>query len=139
MTNISDELSVRPFEFADEEAVVDLWHRCGLVVPWNDPHEDIATKMGFQPDLFLVGTLEGRVVATAMAGYEGHRGWINYLGVAPGLRRRGIGRRIMEEAEARLRELGRRAHRLPSARWLPRSGADSGGAGQSRWLREHLG
>jgi ribosomal protein S18 acetylase RimI-like enzyme len=46
------------------------------------------------------------VVATAMAGYEGHRGWINYLAVSPELQRCGIGRRIMEEAEARLRALG---------------------------------
>ena len=106
MTDASDELKIRPFESADEAAVVDLWHRCGLVVSWNDPHEDIATKMGFQPDLFLVGTIEGLVVATAMAGYEGHRGWINYLAVLPELQRRGIGRRMMQAAENKLRNLG---------------------------------
>ena len=106
MTDASDELKIRPFESADEAAVVDLWHRCGLVVSWNDPHEDIATKMGFQPDLFLVGTIEGLVVATAMAGYEGHRGWINYLAVLPELQRQGIGRQMMQAAETKLRNLG---------------------------------
>jgi len=86
--------------------VVALWEACGLLVPWNDPRADIARKMAFQPELLLVGTLEGRVVAAVMAGYEGRRGWINYLGVAPDLQRTRIGRRIMEEAEAVLRSLG---------------------------------
>lgn len=106
MTEISNRLNIRAFEGPDEEAVVDLWHQCGLVVPWNDPHEDITTKMRFQPELFLIGTLDDRVIATAMVGYEGHRGWINYLAVSPDHQRKGIGRHMMEEAEAKLRELG---------------------------------
>ena len=99
-------LAVRPFLPSDEPAVVDLWRQCGLTVPWNDPHEDIAQKMAFQPELFLVGILAGQVVATVMAGYEGHRGWIIYLGVAPHFQRQGIGSRMMLEAEKALRELG---------------------------------
>jgi len=106
MTDTIDVLSIRPFEPRDEAQVVALWHRCGLVVPWNDPHTDIELKVCFQPELFLVGTVRGQVVATAMVGYDGHRGWVNYLGVSPELRRQGIGRRIMEEAETRLRALG---------------------------------
>lgn len=97
---------IRPFEPADEDDVIALWRDCGLVVPQNDPKADIARKVAFQPDLFLVGIQEGRVVATAMAGYEGHRGTIFYLAVAPAHQREGIGRRIMEEAEKRLRALG---------------------------------
>ena len=62
--------------------------------------------MDFQPDLFFVGVRGGKVCATVMAGFEGHRGWINYLTVSPDLRRRGIGRRMMEEAETRLKDLG---------------------------------
>ncbi|GMV94463.1 MAG: hypothetical protein AMXMBFR82_42410 [Candidatus Hydrogenedentota bacterium] len=97
---------VRPFEDADEDAVIELWSRCGLLRPWNDPRKDIARKMKVQPELFLVGTIDGRVVATVMAGYDGHRGWVYYLGVDPGFRRRGYARGIMKEAEQRLRELG---------------------------------
>jgi ribosomal protein S18 acetylase RimI-like enzyme len=97
---------VRTYRETDEEAVIALWHRCQLVVPWNDPHEDIAAKMAFQPELFIVGEIDGRVVATAMAGYEGHRGWINYLAVDPNLRRQGIGSAIMRRAERALCALG---------------------------------
>jgi ribosomal protein S18 acetylase RimI-like enzyme len=100
------ELVVRPFQPADESAVVELWQTCGLTRPWNDPHEDITLKLAFQPELFWVGTVADRVVATVMAGYEGHRGWINYLGVAPGYQRQGIGSHIMRAAESALRELG---------------------------------
>jgi ribosomal protein S18 acetylase RimI-like enzyme len=98
--------TVRPYEAADEAAVIDLWQRCGLVVPWNDPRRDIALKLQVNPELFLVGTLDGRVVATVMVGYDGHRGWINYLGVDPDVQRHGFGRRIMDVAEAKLRERG---------------------------------
>jgi ribosomal protein S18 acetylase RimI-like enzyme len=97
---------VRCYETADEKAVVDLWHRCGLVVPWNDPQEDIALKLRVQPELFLVGAIATKVVASVMVGWEGHRGWINYLAVEPGEQRHGLGRQIMAEAEARLRCLG---------------------------------
>jgi ribosomal protein S18 acetylase RimI-like enzyme len=91
---------------ADESAVVALWHQCGLIVPQNDPHKDIAYKMAFQPDLFFVGMIDGQVIATVMAGYEGHRGWINYIAVAPACQRMGIGSQMMSRAEEALRALG---------------------------------
>ncbi len=94
---------IRPFAPGDTEAVVEVWRRCGLLHPNNDPRKDIARKLKVRPDLFLVGTAGGVIVATAMAGYEGHRGWINYLGVLPEHRRRGHARRLLEEAERRLR------------------------------------
>jgi ribosomal protein S18 acetylase RimI-like enzyme len=99
-------LVVRPYQPADESAVLGLWQHCGLVVPWNDSPRDIPLKLQVHPELFLVGTVDGRIVATVMAGYDGHRGHINYLGVDPELRRRGIGREMMAHAEALLRERG---------------------------------
>jgi ribosomal protein S18 acetylase RimI-like enzyme len=99
-------LRVRPFDDRDEEAVVALWRRCGLVRAWNDPHADIARKRSVQRDLFLVGTRGDAVVATVMAGYDGHRGWINYLAVDPGHRRRGFARELMLRVEHALRALG---------------------------------
>ena len=86
--------------------MVSLWRACGLVVPWNDPAKDIRRKLRVQREMFLVGWRGSRLVATVMAGYEGHRGWINYLTVAPDYRRHGLGKRLMEEAEALLRGLG---------------------------------
>jgi ribosomal protein S18 acetylase RimI-like enzyme len=99
-------MRIYPFSTTDTDAVIALWERCGLVRPWNDPRKDIARKLGVQPDLFLVGEHEGKVVAAVMAGYEGHRGWISYLAVEQSLRREGLGRAMMAEAEKRLRALG---------------------------------
>ena len=107
MTNpVRTTLQIRTYRESDEDAVVALWRECRLVRPWNDPVKDIHRKLRVQRDLFLVGTLDGRLVATVMAGYEGHRGWINYLAVARECRERGFGRRLMDEVEARLRALG---------------------------------
>ena len=99
-------MQIRPFHPNDEEAVVSLWRRCDLVRPWNDPHKDIRRKRGVRPDWFLVGVLDGRIVACVMAGYEGHRGWLNYLAVDPDRQRQGLARAIVTEAERLLREAG---------------------------------
>ena len=97
---------IRPYQPQDEAAVLQLWLQCNLVVPQNNPERDIKRKLRVNPEWFLVGIIGGHIVATCMAGYEGHRGWINYLAVSPQHRRQGIGRRIMEEAEKRLRFAG---------------------------------
>jgi len=99
-------IKVRPYECIDEVQVVQLWTDCGLIVPWNAPHRDIVRKLEVQPEMFLVGCLDGHIIATAMAGYDGHRGWINYLAVHPNHQGTGIGRFMMEEAEVRLRAAG---------------------------------
>ena len=100
------ELVIRDYQETDEDAVVELWRECGLVVPWNDPKKDIRRKLSVQRDMFLVGLVGSDLAATVMAGYEGHRGWINYLAVAVDSQGRGFGRRMMDEAEARLRKMG---------------------------------
>lgn len=101
---------IRSFERSDTEAVVALWRAAGLVVPWNDPYRDIERKLTVQPELFLVAEFdegdERAVVGTAMIGYDGHRGWVNYLAVAPAHRGGGLGARLMAEAERLLVERG---------------------------------
>ena len=99
-------MHIRPYVESDEAAVIALWSKCGLLRPWNDPHKDIARKLQVQRELFLVAVQDDRVVGTALAGYDGHRGWINYLAVNPDHQRKGLGRMLMQEAERRLRELG---------------------------------
>jgi ribosomal protein S18 acetylase RimI-like enzyme len=100
------DMDIRQYEPRDEESVVQLWTDCGLVVPWNNPRRDIQRKLKMQADMFLVACVESQVIATVMAGYDGHRGWINYLTVSPRHQRAGVGRRMMEEAEALLRAEG---------------------------------
>ena len=99
-------MQIRPYRPADESTVVALWQACGLTRPWNDPHRDIARKLTEQPELFLVGEVDAHVVATAMIGFDGHRGWVYYLAVAPACQGRGYGRMLMARAEALLIERG---------------------------------
>jgi ribosomal protein S18 acetylase RimI-like enzyme len=99
-------IKVRPFTLRDQKAVVKLWNDCGLVVPVNDPLQDIRRKLKVQPKLFLVAEKKGRVVGTVMGGFDGHRGWINYLAVDPKLQKSGLGRLLMEKIEIPLRKMG---------------------------------
>lgn len=99
-------MTIRPFRMADEAAVIALWQACGLVRPQNDPRKDIARKLRVNAEWFLVAEGGARIVGSVMAGYEGHRGWINYLAVEPSRQRGGLGRRLMEEAERRLHRAG---------------------------------
>ena len=92
-------MDIRRYESGDEASVIELWTRCGLTRPWNDPAKDIARKRKVQPELFLVGVLDGRLVASVMAGYDSHRGWVNYLAVASRCRSRGFARALMREVE----------------------------------------
>jgi ribosomal protein S18 acetylase RimI-like enzyme len=98
------EIAVYRLEHRD--AVVDLWKRCNLVVPQNDPVEDIQRKIDFQPSLFLVALLNGKLIGSVMVGYEGHRGWLNYLAVLPDYQKRGYGRKLVEKAIDELERLG---------------------------------
>ena len=99
-------LFIRPFQTEDEAVLVKLWQLCELTVPWNDPHKDIARKLKVQPELFLVGMLENRLIASVMGGYDGHRGWINYLAVHPEFQGQGYAQQIMEYVESALRKMG---------------------------------
>jgi len=99
-------LVIRRLASADEEAVVALWEDAGLTRPWNDPRKDIARKRTVQPEGFIVAVAAEEIVGSVMAGYDGHRGWVNYLAVAPHARRSGVGRSLMAEAERVLERLG---------------------------------
>jgi ribosomal protein S18 acetylase RimI-like enzyme len=100
------ELEIRNYLVEDEAAVIGLWQQCGLIVPWNDPQADIARKCTESTDLFFVGTIEGRLIASCMAGYDGHRGWIYYLAVDDTRQRQGIATKMVRHAETELRNRG---------------------------------
>ena len=99
-------LLIRPFKEGDEEALVSLWNICRLTVPWNNPYKDISRKLKVQAELFLVGYLEDKLIASVMAGYDGHRGCINYFAVHPDFQARGYGKQLMDKVETGFREFG---------------------------------
>lgn len=97
-------LVIAPISDDDISAVVALWQDCGLTRPWNDPAADIALARRGDNSEVLVGRAGEAIVATAMVGHEGHRGWVYYVAVHPAHRQQGFGRAIMDAAEHWLRQ-----------------------------------
>jgi len=98
---------VRPYIQEDLPHVIALWEACGLTRPWNDPKADIAFCVASPHAALLVGVDEAeRIVATAMVGHDGHRGWVYYVAVNPALQHAGLGGQLMGEAESWLQARG---------------------------------
>jgi ribosomal protein S18 acetylase RimI-like enzyme len=97
---------IRTFQPDDEPDVIDLWRQCGLIVPWNNPETDIQRKLSTSPDLFYVGLLDDELIASCMAGYDGHRGWIYFLAVKSDYQRKGLASMLIDHAESELIKLG---------------------------------
>ncbi len=100
------DIIIRSYRESDNRAVIQLWKECDIVVPWNNPQRDIDRKRNVQSELFLIGLLKKEIIATAMVGYDGHRGWVYYLAIKPKYQQQEIGKQMMKEAENRLLEIG---------------------------------
>ncbi|WP_338831110.1 GNAT family acetyltransferase [Bradyrhizobium sp. 27S5] len=99
-------LAIAPIADADVADVVALWLACGLTRPWNDPSADIALARRGPNSAVLVGRDAGAIVATAMVGHDGHRGWVYYVAVDPRRQGKGLGRTMMQAVEDWLRQAG---------------------------------
>ncbi len=91
---------------ADRAPVIALWHAAGLTRPWNDPGSDFDLALGGPASTVLLARDEQGLAGSVMVGFDGHRGWVYYLATSPDRLKRGIGRRLLEAAEAWLRERG---------------------------------
>lgn len=100
------DIVVRDMVDDDIDAVIRVWQASGIVRPWNDPVKDIGFARRDAHSTVLVGDLAGRIVATAMVGEDGHRGWVYYLAADPNHQGKGLGRTIMKAAEAWLAKCG---------------------------------
>ena len=100
-------MEIRPYNSNDLDSVISLWRTVFPDAPThNDPFSDIQSKLRIQPDLFYVATEDGKLVGTAMSGFDGHRGWVYYVAVHLDDRRRGIGSALMKRVEEALFEIG---------------------------------
>jgi ribosomal protein S18 acetylase RimI-like enzyme len=107
MTSEVDPAAIRAYRPSDHDRITALWRAVFPDAPArNDPELDIQRKAGVQPELFLVACVETEIAGTCMAGFDGHRGWVHLVAVAPRFRRRGIGAALMSRAEALLAERG---------------------------------
>ena len=99
-------MGIAPATAPDRDAVIALWRACSLTRDWNDPRDDFDLAMATATSTILIARDDGPITGTIMVGFDGHRGWVYYLGVDPALRRSGTGRALMAAAEQWLRDRG---------------------------------
>ena len=97
---------IRPYLESDLDDVIALWELCNLTRPWNNPEIDIFRKLAQRDQLFLLAVKDDQLIATVMGGYDGHRGWVNYLAVHPSFQRNGVATALIQQLEKRLIALG---------------------------------
>jgi len=97
---------IEPLRPVHRSAAVELWHQAGLTRPWNDPGDDLDRALDGSASTVLAAIEGDALIATAMVGHDGHRGWVYYLAVRADARGRGCGRAMMQAAEAWLSERG---------------------------------
>lgn len=97
---------IREFRYSDKSQVIQLWNQLGLATPQNNSSNDIDRKLKVNPELFLVAVIDDLIIGSIMGGYEGHRGWINYLGVSPHHQRSGVASRLMASVEQKMHAIG---------------------------------
>jgi ribosomal protein S18 acetylase RimI-like enzyme len=102
----SGAMQIAPLSPARYEAAVALWREAGLTRPWNDPIDDLQRAAAQSGSTVLAATEGDRLLATAMVGHDGHRGWVYYVAVTPVARGRGLGRAIMQACEHWLAQRG---------------------------------
>jgi ribosomal protein S18 acetylase RimI-like enzyme len=99
-------IKIRTFRERDCRPVVALWEATGLARPWLDLHAEIREKRRRDRSLFIVATVRGTIIGAVMGAYDGRRGWVYHLSVAPEIQRRGVGKALMAELEARMARIG---------------------------------
>jgi len=103
------EIRLREFRFAEDyPAARRLWENAGAGIQLriSDEPEEIRKKLRRDPDLFLVAEADGELVGTVVGGFDGRRGMVYHLAVARPFREQGIGDKLMDELERRLRAKG---------------------------------
>jgi ribosomal protein S18 acetylase RimI-like enzyme len=100
-------MEIRRYKASDFDGVKSLWEEAfPNDPPWNRAETAIPAKLAFQPELFFVAVEDGQIAGSAMAGYDGHRGWLYSVAVRRDAKRAGIGRALIRHAEEALQALG---------------------------------
>jgi ribosomal protein S18 acetylase RimI-like enzyme len=102
----NDRMEIRELDSSHRVETVELWKRTGLTRPWNPPEEDFDRALAGAGSAVLGAIDGGHLVATAMVGHDGHRGWVYYLAVDPDFQSSGVGRAMMQAAETWVRDAG---------------------------------
>lgn len=99
-------ISIRDYTKTDRKSVLQLWKECKLTHSWDEPAKDISRRLKVSPDLFIVGSIGEKIIATCIGRCDENRGWIEYLGVETSFRRKGIAKQLLKIVEERLFKKG---------------------------------
>jgi len=77
--------------------IIDLWKRSGIELSSSDTRDEIARILKRNPDLFLIGKENEKVIAVVMGAFDGRRGYVHHLAIDPDYQKKKYGKMMMDE------------------------------------------
>ncbi|MCJ7650319.1 MAG: GNAT family N-acetyltransferase [Candidatus Lokiarchaeota archaeon] len=99
-------MKIEKFTMESYEDIVDLWRKSGISVGSTDTKNEIERMLQRNPNLFLIGKIDNKVIGAVMGGFDGRRGYVHHLAIDPDYQRRGFGTMIIENLIKKFRKIG---------------------------------
>ena len=101
-----DIMIIEKFSMKFYEEVIKIWRKAGISVGSTDTKEELQRMLQRNPNLFLIGTVDKKVISVVMGGFDGRRGYVHHLAVDPNHQRKGFGKIMMEELNKEFQRMG---------------------------------
>jgi ribosomal protein S18 acetylase RimI-like enzyme len=97
-------MKIENFNMIHYQEVLNLWKKAGIGIGSSDTKEETALVLECNPELFLIGTEKGKVIAVVIGAFDGRRGYVHHLAVDPDYQKKGYGKAIMDDLIDRFRQ-----------------------------------
>ncbi len=99
-------MKIEEFSMDSYDDIIALWKKTGISVGSTDTKEEIEKMVRRNPDLFLIGKSDEKVISVVMGGFDGRRGYVHHLAVDPDCQKRGYGKTMIDELMSKFRKMG---------------------------------
>ena len=99
-------MKIEKYSMKSYVEVITLWRKAGISVGSSDTKEELEKMYQRNPQLFLIGKINKKIVGVVMGGFDGRRGYLHHLAIDPDYQKRGYGKIMMDALLGKFRKMG---------------------------------